>query len=375
MPLDAAALTALAKSEAARLGFALAGVTTADPPPHLDVYRSWLAAGRHGQMAYLAGERAEAHRANPRQILPECESILVVGLRYPFPSKSTASGARVAAYAQGQDYHDILPARLEILVETLQSAAAVRFPYRIYTDTGPLLERELAQRAGLGWIGKNTCLIHPRLGSAVLLGEALLGLSLTPDAPFLPDRCGTCTRCIEACPTACILPDRTLDAARCISYLTIELKGSIPQDLRPAVGDWLFGCDVCQDVCPWNHRAEPPSADPTFDRIPVPAPAEMLPLGRGELQQALAGSPILRPKRRGLLRNAAVVAGNQHQESAIPALSQALLTEAESLVRGHAAWALGRIGGPIAHQALQQALGQESNPAVRAEIQSALRPV
>jgi len=375
MAIDAATLTALAKLEAARLGFALAGVTTPDPPPHLDVYRSWIAAGRHGQMAYLSSERGLERRADPRRILPECESILVVGLRYPPPLPLRIPGARVAAYAQGQDYHDLLPARLEMLVATLQEAAATRFAYRTYTDTGPILERELAQRAGLGWIGKNTCLIHPHLGSYLLLGEALLALPLVPDPPFLPDHCGTCTRCLDACPTGCILPDRTLDAARCVSYLTIELKGSIPTDLRPAVGDWLFGCDVCQEVCPWNRRAQPPSAESAFQpsRAPAtPAPADLLPLVPDELRQAFAGTPVLRPKRRGLLRNAAVVAGNQRQASAVPALARALLSESEPLVRAHAAWALGRIGGPPARQALTQALQLEADPTVGAEIQAAL---
>jgi len=372
MTVDAARLSSLAKEEGARLGFALVGVTTPHPPAHVDVYRSWIAAGRHGQMAYLASERGLARRSDLRQILPECQSVLVVALRYDQPGPAQAQGARIAAYAHGRDYHDVLPERLERLLAALRQAAGVDFPYRIYTDTGPILERELAQRAGLGWIGKNTCLIHPRLGSYLLLGEALLALPLAPDPPFLPDRCGTCTRCVDACPTGCILPDRTLDASRCISYLTIEHKGTIPADLRPAIGDWLFGCDICQEVCPWNRRAEAPLPDPGDDPLPRLEAADILCLGPESLRKTYAGTPVVRPRRRGFLRNAAIVAGNQERPSAIPALTRVLLDDSEPLVRAHAAWALGRVGGPSAREALAQALQREGDPSVCAEIKAAL---
>jgi epoxyqueuosine reductase len=222
-------------AEARRLGFVLAGVTTPDPPEHFSTFAAWLRAGRHGEMAYLASERSLARRADPRQVLPECRSILVLGTPYSAPPPAEAAQAgrgRVAAYAWGDDYHDVLAGRLQALVAFIEAQAGQHVPNRWYTDTGPLLERDLAQRAGLGWIGKNTCLIHPRLGSYFLLAEVLLGLELEPDPAWLPDRCGSCRRCIQACPTGCILPDRTLDARRCISYLTIELKGPIPEELR-----------------------------------------------------------------------------------------------------------------------------------------------
>ena len=216
--------------------------------------------GRHAGMDYLASERSIQRRADPRTILPECQSILVLGYRYPAPPENKSDGdpfysGRIAAYARGRDYHLVLPEMMETLVEKLQSRLGRTFSYRYYTDTGPILERELAQRAGLGWIGKNTCLIHPQYGSYLLLAEILLGVELEKDPPFETDQCGSCTRCIQACPTGCILPDRTLDAGHCISYLTIEHKGSLPPELTPAMGDHVFGCDICQQVCPWNEKA------------------------------------------------------------------------------------------------------------------------
>lgn len=260
-------LTASIKTEAHRLGFDLVGVTEPSPPPHLDVYRHWLTAGRHGGMAYLASERALQPRADPRLILPECKSILVVAANYLTQPSQPSVGqirARVAAYALGDDYHDVLLKRLDHLAAFIEVQVNQSVPNRIYTDTGPILERELAQRAGLGWIGKNTCLINPQIGSYFILGELLLGIQLEPDPPFSSDRCGSCTRCIDACPTACILPDRTLDARRCISYLTIEEKGNIPANLRSLIGSWLFGCDICQQVCPWNSRLRRPNQRSVF---------------------------------------------------------------------------------------------------------------
>jgi epoxyqueuosine reductase len=218
-------------------------------------------------MAYLATERSRARRADPREILPECRSILVLATPYSPPdiALSGTSEAReveahgltghIASYAWGEDYHDVLPARMKELVQFIETQVGGPVKHRWYTDTGPILERDLAQRAGIGWIGKNTCLISPKFGSYFLLSEILLDLALEPDSPFITDHCGTCTRCIEACPTDCILPDRTIDASRCISYLTIELKDEIPSELRDKIGNWVFGCDICQIVCPWNRFA------------------------------------------------------------------------------------------------------------------------
>jgi epoxyqueuosine reductase len=374
-------LTEAVKSEARRLGFPLVGVTTPDPPPHLAIFEDWLAAGRQGEMAYLANERARQRRADPRLILPECQSILVLGMPYdpPYPAMLPAIGdgkaGRVAAYAWGADYHQVISDRLAALVAFIEVQAERAVPRRWYTDTGPILERELAQRAGLGWIGKNTCLINPQSGSYFLLAEVLLGLALEADPPFLPDRCGSCTRCLEACPTNCILPDRTIDARRCISYLTIELKGAISVELRPLLGSWVFGCDVCQQVCPWNQRFARPAGDPALTARPgVTSPdlAEELGLNPQEFNRKFRRSPVKRAKRRGYLRNVAVALGNTGGESALPALAGGL-HDPEPLVRGHAAWALGQVGGRHARLLLEQALGSEVDPSVQAEIQTALQ--
>jgi len=374
-------------AEAHRLGFDLAGVTTPDPPPHLETFRSWLEAGRHGEMGYLATGRSLERRADPRLILPECRSILVLGMRYHPPQPDGPPGSplqgRVAAYAAGRDYHVVIPARLERLVAFIERETGTPLVYRAYTDAGPLLERDLAQRAGLGWIGKNTCLIHPGTGSYFFLAELLLGIDLEPDQPFLEDRCGSCTRCLEACPTGCILPDRTLDAARCISYLTIELKGPIPPELRPQVGAWVFGCDVCQQVCPWNERfarAENlPEALPEFAARPgMPANnlVEELSLSQEDFSRKFRGSPVKRAKRRGFLRNVAVALGNAGDPAAVPALASTLQNDPEALVRAHAAWALGQIGGQAALEVLEQAANTEADLDVQVEIYAALdRPV
>ncbi len=376
--LNAASLTISIKAEAHRLGFDLVGITNPEPPRHLDAYQRWIAQGCHGGMAYLASERALHRRADPRLILPECESILVLGVNYlpQAASITPESGhAQIAAYARGEDYHDVLVRRLERLVSYIEETLQEPVPNRIYTDTGPVLEREFAQRAGLGWIGKNTCLINPKLGSHILLAEVLLGISLQIDAPFSEDRCGTCSRCIDACPTSCIRPDRTIDARQCISYLTIEEKGTIPSALRPAVGDWLFGCDVCQQVCPWNNRFAKPTKDTAFQPRPFlsePDPKPILELTPERWQEPLRGSPLLRPKRRGLIRNAAIVAANTDDTAAIPQLAHLLQHDEESLIRSHAAWALGQVDAENSKALLEGARETEKEPEVKAEIEAAL---
>jgi epoxyqueuosine reductase len=338
--------TQAVKNEARHLGFALAGVTTAEPPPHISAYESWLMLGRHGSMKYLASERARICRRDPRLILPACRSILVLGMRYPDPKRAepdekVGPTGRVAAYAWGRDYHLVFPQRLQALVTFIEQKVGETVPNRWYTDTGPILERDLAQRAGLGWIGKNTCLINPKLGSYFLLAEILLDIDLEPDPPFTADRCGTCTRCIEACPTHCILPDHTIDAQRCISYLTIENKGEIPSDLRPRMGNWTYGCDICQMVCPWNRFAEK-EYDQSFKPYPdLPNPdliGDLLLTPEG-FNRKFKDNPVKRARRGGYLRNTAIALGNSGSLAGIPALEEALQDNA-SLVRQHAEWAL-----------------------------------
>ncbi len=346
-------LTKAIKQEAHRLGFILAGVTTPEPPPHWQTYENWLAQGRHGEMAYLGTDRSRSHRADPRQVMPACRSILVLGMRYPDPKTTPAPpdfppGGRVAAYAWGTDYHLVLPERMEQLASFIQNQVGQPTAYRAYTDTGPILERDLAQRAGLGWIGKNTCLIAPGIGSYFFLAEILLDIEIHPDPPFETDHCGTCTRCIQACPTGCILPNRTLDASRCISYLTIELKGEIPESLRPPMDNWIFGCDICQMVCPWNRFASP-DVDPQLagQGIPhQPSLAEEILLSTEEFNRKFKASPIQRTKRRGYLRNIAVSIGNSGDLDMIPMLERSL-RDPEPLIRQHAQWSLEQIKGKM----------------------------
>ena len=334
------------KEKARQLGFILAGVTLPDPPPHYSIFEQWLASGHHGTMNYLAEERSRLRRADPKQILPECKSILVLATPYHSPSPFSRRaggevGGNIASYARGLDYHDILPARMKELVQYIEGQVGGPVKNRWYTDTGPILERDLAQRAGIGWIGKNTCLINPKQGSYFLLSEIFLDLAIEPDPPFTTDHCGTCTRCIQACPTDCILLDRTLDATRCISYLTIELKDDIPLELRDKLGDWVFGCDICQQVCPWNRFA--PEGDPVFEsKTPLPSLTEELTLTPLAFNQRFKGSPLKRAKRRGYLRNIAVALGNTADMHALPVLQNAL-NDDEQMVKEHAQWAIDKI--------------------------------
>jgi epoxyqueuosine reductase len=404
-------LTQAVKDEAHRLGFQLVGVTGPDSPPHLDVYEQWLENGNQGGMTWLTTERARQRRANPLMILPECKSILVLGIRYPVPSPlprlpmgverknesvsfrsegrkgkmgsacSLTSGegqsfeGRIASYAWGDDYHDVIPQRLGAIVAFIEKQTGVDFPNRWYTDTGPILERELAQRAGLGWIGKNTCLINPKMGSYFLLAEILLGIELEIDEPITTDHCGSCTRCLDACPNSCILPNRTVDSRRCISYLTIEHKGAIPIELRSKLGDWIFGCDVCQQVCPWNQKFSNTTYEAAFSPhagIPPESLVGELTLTPQEFNRKFKGSPIRRTKRRGYLRNVITSLGNTRGPNAKPALINAL-RDSEPVIRSHAAWALGKIGGDDVFQVLRQALGVETDPGVKEEITRAIQ--
>jgi epoxyqueuosine reductase len=330
------------KDKARQLGFSLTGVTIPTPPPHYSTFEHWLAQGHHGAMDYLATDRSRTRRADPRQILPECKSILVLATPYgsSFPTEE-GTGVRVASYARGTDYHDILPARMQALVQFIEEQVGGPVKNRYYTDTGPILERDLAQRAGIGWIGKNTCLINPKQGSYFFISEILLDLELESDPPFTTDHCGTCARCIQACPTQCILPDRTLDATKCISYLTIELKDDIPAELRDKIGDWVFGCDICQQACPWNRFA--PEGDPAFQpNTPPQTLTEELRLTPQAFNQRFKQSPVKRTKRRGYLRNVAIAIGNTGDMHHLPVLQNALNDE-EPMIREHAQWAIGQI--------------------------------
>jgi epoxyqueuosine reductase len=359
------------KNRAHELGFDLVGITGPEPPAHFDVFQKWIDSGYHAGMQYLAGERALTRRADPRRILPGCRSIIITGTYYDPPSRESQE-TRIAAYALGEDYHDVLKEGIRALAEYIEAELGRPFEHRIYVDTGPLLERELAMRAGLGWIGKNTCLIHPRRGSYLLLAEMLLEVDLTPDPPFSRDFCGSCTRCIDACPTKCILPERTIDAGRCISYLTIEEKGALPEPMRGEIGDWLFGCDICQEVCPWNLRFAHPGSNPAFkprEILNPPQLAGFLELESESWHRGLRGSPLERPRRRGLVRNAAVVAGNTGRSDLLGQLEWIMLKDAEPLLREQAAWAIAGIAGSAGRPPLEAALQFERDEAVRKAIQ------
>jgi epoxyqueuosine reductase len=331
-------------------------------------------------MAYLASERALERRENPSLIQPGARSLLVVGMRYPSPDSISAGPegealGRLAAYAWGDDYHEVIPPRLAEIGAALEKSLHRAVQTRAYTDTGPVLERDFAQQAGLGWAGKNTCLIDPRSGSYYLLGEMFLDIEIEPDQPFQNDHCGTCRRCIDSCPTQAIREDRTIESARCISYLTIENKGSIPPELRPAIADWIFGCDICQMVCPWNLRFAAPeghAALNTQNGDPNPVLRKELRLSAQEFNRKFRRSPVRRAKRRGYLRNVAVALGNAGDPSTVAELTETLENEPEDLVRAHAAWALGQIGTRPARAALEKSLKQEYQEPVTAEIRSAL---
>lgn len=363
----------LLQDAARRLDFSACGVCPAVAPPGLGRFHDWLTAGFAGEMDYLA-ERRHAY-SHPHYVLAGAKSLLLLAFPYAgHPPPAVPAGAgRVARYAFGQaDYHDLIHDRLRQLVAFVNEV----WPgtkARGVVDSAPLLEREFAQLSGLGWIGKNTLLLNPTAGSYFFLAALLLDAELPADAPFAADHCGTCTACLDACPTQAFPAPHLLDATRCISYLTIEHRGPIPHELRPLLGDWLFGCDVCQEVCPWNRFSAPP-ADPRLEPAAGQHPlelADLFSLDDGGFRQRFRQTPLWRAKRRGILRNAALVLGNQGNPSAVPALLLGL-ADVEPLVRGASAWALGRLGSPAARQALRARAEIEEDNSVRDEIDQAL---
>jgi len=339
--MDKTLLTQKIKEHAKELGFPLAGVTTPDPPPHIEFFQNWLQAGYQASMDWIGTDRSLERRADPRELLPECQSILVLGSPYPSP-RGNVVGGNIAAYALNEDYHDVLGKRLQSLVETIEEWVGEPVPNRWYTDTGPLMEKELAMRAGLGWIGKNTVLINKEYGSYFFLAEILLGIDLEPDKPITESYCGNCSRCLFTCPTRALREPYTLDANRCISYLTIEHRDEIPEELRSHMGDWIFGCDICQIICPWNKPGQeaPDILDEFQPREELLAvdPLQEMGLSQEEFSARFKGSPIKRAKRRGYLRNVAIALGNRGEEDALPVLENAQ-EDPELLIRESAAWA------------------------------------
>ena len=376
---QAAVSAARLKARARELGFSMAGVVSARPGRRLDAYLRWIGQNYQGQMGYMARPDRVERRQDPNVILDGVQSIICVALDYrtmelpPAVAQDPARG-RISNYAWGVDYHEAMTPRLEALASWMQRVAGGKVRQRVYVDTGAILERDHAEAAGLGFTGKNTMLIGPRRGSYFFLGEILSTLALPPDEERAMPGCGTCRRCLDACPTAAFPGPYVLDARRCISYLTIELKGWIPRELRPRMGNWIYGCDVCQDVCPFNrfapHSNELAFQPAHYDQAAPPL-LSLLALDDEGFARRFARSPIKRIKRPRLVRNACVAAGNWGSREAAPALAE-LLRDEHAIVRGHAAWALGQIGGGEGLVALQTALHGESDPQVREELGIAL---
>ncbi len=360
------------KRRARQLGFELVGIAPAEPPTHGQFYLDWLDRGYAGEMAYLWRADAVRRRLEPSDALTGARSILVVGMNYLNEDDgpdADPSRPIIARYARGTDYHAVFEEKLELLAGSLAEIVGGDPAVRCYVDYGPVLERDHAQRAGLGWIGKNTLLINTEIGSYTFIGEILTDAVLAPDEPFVPDHCGTCERCIEACPTGAIVGPHEVDARLCISYLTIELRDPIPRELRPLVGNRVFGCDICQEVCPWNSEA-PMTAEERFKpRADIVGPelVQLMAIGEDEFSKRFSDTPLSRGKRRGLLRNVAVALGNWGEPAALPALERGL-NDPDALVRGHSAWALGRVGTTGAYEALRARARLEGDPWVLEEI-------
>lgn len=368
-------------------GFVRAAITKPTLSEHgAERLASWLAAGHHGEMQYMAGG---LDRAAPSELLATVKSVLVVALPYaepvPVALRRSATGGpltppltgRVARYAQGEDYHRILKVKLERVAQQIEALVGRDVVRRACVDSAPLLERDFAVQAGLGFAAKSTLTIIPGAGSFVLLGELLLDLELLPTETPVTPGCGECRRCIDACPTGAFVGPYQLDARRCISYLTIELKGAVPRELRSLMGQHVFGCDVCQDVCPWNHSRHLPARDPELGRHPAlaaPELVELLFLGSAAYRKLVAGTALSRVSRARLSRNAAIALGNSHHPSAEAPLARALLTHGSELVRAHAAWALAALGLPLreGRAALEQAAQTDSSSEVRSEAAASL---
>lgn len=334
------------RQRARELGFDACRFTSAAPPASIPEFQQWLSGNNHGEMAWL--ERSAEKRANPQKVLPGAKSVIVLAISYATTEAGTAAAPGpahgvVARYARFADYHDALAGRLKELAEFVNRLGGADTRSLWYVDTGPLLERDFAQRAGLGFVGKHTNLISRQLGNWIFLAEILTTLELEPDAPE-QNRCGKCARCIAACPTNAIVAPFELDARKCISYLTIELKGSIPVELRPAIGNRIFGCDDCLAVCPWNRFAREGETMKEHARADLRQPdlLEWLKLDDTGFKARFAGTPLSRPKRRGLLRNVCVALGNIADASAIPALERAS-QDPEPLIAEHARWAIEQI--------------------------------
>ena len=364
---DAMSLEDEIRSTARRLGFAACGLAGTEDLACGPVLADWLEAGRHGDMDYLA--TMHERRLRPALALDGARSAIVVAWSYsaplrPDPRWRELLRGRVAAYAVGPDYHGHVADKLRALAAWIGERTGSESV--VHVDGGPLVEKELARRAGIGWFGRNTNILRPGIGSTFVLGVVLTRAALTADPPFPSDHCGTCRACIPACPTGALDTGPTIDARLCISYLTIEHRGPVPIELRSRMGNWVFGCDACQDVCPWNDEAQ------LTHPIATPWLPGWLEMSDEEFRTNFSGTALVRPKRRGLARNAAIALGNSGNAAAVPFLARALQSHDEPLVRAHAAWALGSLADDAAQTALAASHRRERVPPVRREIEAAL---
>jgi epoxyqueuosine reductase len=339
-------LTHRIKERARELGFDLVGVAPVGPAPELLFYKDWIAAGYAGKMEYLT--RNVDKRGGESEIIPDAKSVIVCAMVYhtEYPRSTEMHDPKrgwISRYAWGDDYHEILKTKLFELLAFIKTESAEEVVGRVYVDTGPVIDRVYAKYAGIGWFGKNTCIINQQKGSWFFIGEIITNLELEYDVP-VPDRCGACNRCIEACPTDAILEPYVLDARKCISYLTIELREEIPLELRDGIGNHIFGCDICQDVCPWNRKA-PVTESPEFqprENFFHPDLRKLAKLSAEDFSETFHKSPIKRTKRRGLLRNVAVAMGNSGEKDFLPYLEE-LVENEDQIIAEHAQWAIEKI--------------------------------
>src|SRR3990172_591620 len=373
--MSIAAVSKSIKEKALEIGFDLIGISPVDSFPENQFYKEWLARGFAGEMKYM--EKEPEKRENIRKILPDARSVVSCGLNYntnyPYSMNETdQEKGWISRYAWGDDYHDIMKKKLQILLESIKANSPQEIKARVYVDTGPVLERVYGKYSGIGWFGKNTCLINQKVGSWIFVGEIITNIELDYDNTA-PDRCGTCIRCIDACPTGALLEPYVLDSRRCISYLTIEYRGMIPLEHRDKTGNNIFGCDICQDVCPWNRRAKvtDESLFKPRDGLYNPDLASLSQITEEDFRRVFKGNPIKRAKRNGLLRNIVVAMGNSGLKEFIPYLKE-LLKDKDPLIRAHSAWALSKLEGEDSYDTLSNHFELESDPMVREEIVSIL---
>jgi epoxyqueuosine reductase len=369
--VDVVSLTRAIKDKALEVGFDLVGISPIGPFSENQFYKEWLARGFAGEMKYMGREPEK--RENILNVLPEARSVISCGLNYntdyPYSTEEDdKSRGWISRYAWGDDYHDVLKTKLLLVLDFIKEVAPEEVKSRLYVDTGPVLDRVYGKYSGIGWFGKNTCLINQEIGSWIFIGEIITNIELDYDSP-VPDRCGTCTMCLEACPTGALLEPYVLDSRLCISYLTIEQRGRIPIELREKLGNNIYGCDICQDVCPWNRKAEGTN-DSSFqprEGLYNPDLSTFSNLSEEEFRRIFRGSPMKRSKRNGFLRNIMVAMGNSGDKDFIPYLRE-YLKDDDPLVRTHAAWALWRLEGEDSYEILLSRLGVETDPTVREEI-------